>query len=109
MVRTHRQPGPQPISVARQELRQVYLAYVAALLTDIDHYLERDDIDPGGDGATLRLAAMWFTNDELHELAAGFGKLLQPYLDRPAPPDRTRKVLRTIVLPSAESHEQKAT
>jgi hypothetical protein len=50
---------------------------------------------------------MWHTDDELSELAAGFGKLLQAYLDRPATPDRTRRVLRTIVLPGTQSHDQK--
>lgn len=95
--------------LSRRELRQVYLAYVAALLTDIDHYLERDDTDLRRGGATLRIAAMWLSDDELREVAAGFGKLLQPYLDRPATPDRTRRVLRTIVLPGAESADRKET
>jgi hypothetical protein len=43
--------------------------------------------------------------NELRELAAGFGKLLQPYLDRPATPDRTRRVIRTIVLPGDDPPE----
>lgn len=88
--------------LSREDLRQVFLAYVASLLTDIDHYLERDEIDLRAGGATLRIAAMWLTDGELREVAAGFGELLRPYLDLPATPDRTRRVLRTIVLPGPE-------
>ncbi len=91
--------------LSREELRRVFLSHVAALLADIDHYLERDDIDVRRGGATFRIAALWLTNDELRELAAGFGKLLQPYLDRPATPDRTRRVVRTIVLPGDDAPE----
>lgn len=69
------------------------------------NYLERDDTGVRRGGATFRIAALWLTDDELRELAAGFGKLLQPYLDRPATPDRTRRVVRTIVLPGDDAPE----
>lgn len=110
--RTFVKHGPHSVSrselarLGRQELRQVYLAYVAALLTDIDRYLERDDVDLRRGGASLRIAAMWLTDNELRELAAELGKLLQPYLDRAATPDRTRRVLRAIVLPGTEASDQ---
>jgi hypothetical protein len=95
--------------MSREDIRKVFLGHVVALLVDIDGYLARDDIDLRRGGATFRIAATWLTDDELNELAAGFATLLQPYLDRPATPDRTRRILRTIVLPGAESHERKAT
>ena len=91
--------------LSREELRRVFLSHVAALLTDIDHYLERDDTNVRRGGATFRIAALWLTDDELRELAAEFGKLLQPYLDLPATPDRTRRVVRTIVLPGDDAPE----
>jgi DNA-binding transcriptional ArsR family regulator len=91
--------------LSREELRRVFLSHVAALLTDIDHYLERDDTNVRQGGATFRIAALWLTDDELRELAARFGKLLQPYLDLPATPDRTRRVVRTIVLPGDDARE----
>lgn len=91
--------------LSREELHSAFLSHVAALLTDIDHYLERDDTDVRRGGATFRIAALWLTDDELRELAAGFGELLQPYLDRPATPDRTRRVVRTIVLPGDDTPE----
>lgn len=88
--------------LSREELRRVLLSHVAALLADIDHYLERDDSDARRGGATFRIAGLWLTDGELRELAAGFGKLLHPYLEFPATPDRTRRVIRTIVLPGDE-------
>lgn len=110
--RTYVKPGRQNVSrdelaqMSRQDLRRAFLAYVAALLADIDRYLERDDTELRRGGATFRIAALWLTDDELRELAAGFGRLLRPYLDRPATPDRTRRVVRTIVLPGADSRDQ---
>jgi DNA-binding transcriptional ArsR family regulator len=92
--------------LSHEELRRMFLSYVATLLTDIDRYLDRDDADLHPGGATLRIAALWLTDEELRELAAGFGKLLEPYLHRPATPDRTRRILRTIILPDAESGGQ---
>ena len=56
-----------------------------------------------GDRAGYRLAAMWMTDEETNELTRGFLSLLQPYLDNPATPDRTRRILRTIVLPGPDS------
>ena len=76
---------------------------------DIDRYLERGDVELRRGGATFRIAAMWLNDNEFSELTARFVELLQPYLRRPATPDRTRRVLRTIVLPGAESHDLKET
>lgn len=110
--RTYVKPSRQSVSrdelaqMSREDLRRAFLGYVAALLADIDRYLERDDTDLRRGGATFRIAAMWLTDDELNELAAGFGRLLQPYRDRPATPDRTRRIIRTVVLPGADSHDQ---
>lgn len=95
--------------LSHEELRRAFLSYVAALLADIDHYLERDDASLRAGGATLRIAAVWLTDEELRALAAGFGRLLQPYLDRPATQDRSRRVLRTIVLPGTEPNDQNET
>ena len=90
-------------TLSRDELRRTFFAYVATLLADVDSYLERDDAELRRGGATFRIAAAWLTDHELNELAAGYAKLLQPYLDRPATPDRTRRILRTIVLPAPET------
>jgi DNA-binding transcriptional ArsR family regulator len=94
--------GTELAQMSRADLRRAFLAYVAVLLADIDRYLERDDADLRRGGATFRIAALWLTDDELRELAAGYGKLLRPYLDRPATPGRTRRVVRTIVLPATD-------
>jgi DNA-binding transcriptional ArsR family regulator len=91
-------------TLSRDELSQTFLGHVATLLTDIDRYLERDDTELRRGGATFRITALWLTDDELNELATRYLELLKPYLDRPAAPDRTRRILRTIVLPGPEEN-----
>jgi hypothetical protein len=49
------------------------------------------------------MAGLWMTDEELNELTRGFLSLLQPYLANPATPDRTLRILRTIVLPAPDS------
>lgn len=83
--------------------RRAFYGYVAALLTDFDRYLDREHIDLRRDGAGYRMAGMWMTDEELNELTRGFLSLLQSYLANPATPDRTRRILRTIVLPAPDS------
>ncbi len=113
--RTYVKHGVQSVSrdelarMSREDLRRAFLSYVIALLADIDRYLERGDVELRRGGATFRIAAMWLNDNEFTELTARFVELLQPYLRRPATPDRTRRVLRTIVLPGAESRDLKET
>ena len=89
-------------SLSRDELRQTFLGYAATLLADIDRYLERDEAELRGGGATFRIAALWLTDEELGELAGEYLKLLEPYLSRRAASGRTRRIVRTIVLPAPE-------
>ena len=109
LERTYVKPARHNVSpdelaqLSREDRRRVYLSYVAALLADIDHYLEQDDVDLHQSAATFRIAAMWLTDEETNELASRYVKLLQPYLNLPATPDRTRRILRTIVLPGTDS------
>lgn len=105
LERTYVRRGPQQVRrdelarMSREDYRRAFLAYVAALLADIDSYLGRDDIDLHRDGVALRIMAMWLDDQELTDLAHRFSELLQPYLDKPATPDRTRRVLRIIAMP----------
>jgi DNA-binding transcriptional ArsR family regulator len=109
LERTYVKHGRQNVSrdelatMSREELRRAFLSYVAALLVDIDRFLARDEDDLHRGGGTFRVAAMWLTDQELNEIAVEFVRLLQPYLDRPAAPGRSRRVLRTIVLPGTDS------
>lgn len=110
--RTYEKHGRQNVSrdelaqMSREDLRRAFLAYVVALLADIDRYLGREEVELRRGGATFRIAGLWLTDDELSELAAGFARLLEPYLGRSATPDRTLRILRTIVLPRAAGNQR---
>jgi hypothetical protein len=89
--------------------RRAFYGYVAALLADFDRYLDHEDIDMPRDGAGYRMAGIWMTDDELNELIRGFVSLLQQYMANPATPNRTRRILRTIVLPAASTQAEDQT
>lgn len=105
--RTYVKRGPVQISrdelatMSRDDHRRALLAYVAALLADIDLYLDRDQVDFHRDGVACRIMAMWLNDQELTELASRFAKLLKPYLEKPPTPDRTRRILRIVSLPGS--------
>jgi hypothetical protein len=107
--RTYVLPAAPPVSPddlaswTPDDHRRAFYGYTAALLTDFDRYLDQEHIDLRRDGAGYRMAGMWMTDEELNELIRDFLRLLQPYMANPATPDRTRRILRTIVLPAPDS------
>jgi hypothetical protein len=80
-------------------LRTMFTVFVAGLGGHLDHYLERETIDPVADGITFRQAALWLSDEEFAEFFAAFGQFLAPYLANDATPARTRRLLSTILIP----------
>ncbi len=108
--RTYVLHTPPPISGdelagwSPEDHRRAFLGYVAALTADFDRYLARGEVDLVGDGVSYRIAAMWLDEDELRELAREFAALLMPRLANAPTPGRSRRMLRTILLPGTEPH-----
>jgi hypothetical protein len=92
----------QPSEVAAMSLdehAQAFMAYVAGLLTDFDHYLAAGAPDPGRDGASYRVAAMWLTEAEFVDFVRDLQEIAQPRLANAAGKGRRRRMLYSVLLP----------
>ena len=96
----------QPDEVAamtRDEHVNAFLAYVAGLLGDFDHYIATWPQDPIRDGAGYRVAAMWLTDAELTEYLRELAMITQPRLANAPGQGRRRRMLYTVLLPESET------
>ncbi|TDC95698.1 helix-turn-helix domain-containing protein [Actinomadura sp. 7K507] len=83
----------------REQHRHLFRMFTEHLRVDFERYLERANADPAADAVTYRQAALNLTGDELSALAGELSRVLAPYLDLEAAPDRTRVILTTILMP----------
>lgn len=83
-----------------EEHRQAFTTFVATVLGDFDRYLARDQIDLGADLVGYRQAALHLTDDEMREFLAEHRALLARWLEVPSAPDRTRRLITSIVMPA---------
>jgi hypothetical protein len=88
--------------MSADEHRQMFITFVAGLVGDFDSYLAGGDIDLIRDKVRYRLADLWLTDDELHEMAAEITAVIVPRLKNTPGPGRSRRVLRTFLLPGSE-------
>jgi DNA-binding transcriptional ArsR family regulator len=105
------QPRVGPDAAAAMSIedhRGAFVGYIAALLGDFDRYLAGGDVDLARDGVVYRIAALWLDDEELQEMARGFVTFIQPWLDKPATPARTRRILRTVLLPGGDARRGSA-
>lgn len=82
-----------------QDHRAGFLAFVAAIVQDVDVYLARPDVDVVRDGVGYRQAVVWASADEMPELARAMREALAPYLVQGGRPDGDRRVLATVTVP----------
>jgi DNA-binding transcriptional ArsR family regulator len=85
------------------EHRQMFITFVAGLIGDFDSYLAQGDTDLFRDKVRFRLADLWLTDAELRELAAELTQVIVPRLGNAPGPGRTRRALRTFLLPASDS------
>jgi Helix-turn-helix domain len=84
------------------EHAQAFMAFIAGIIADFDHYLARGEPDPLRDGVGYRTAAMWLTDDEFREFGREVAKMIAPRLANPPGPGRKRRLLYTVLLPGGE-------
>ncbi|MFE3187396.1 helix-turn-helix domain-containing protein [Nocardia sp. NPDC059240] len=82
-----------------EEQHRAFMAFVAGLVADFDRYLTRDEIDYVRDGVGYRMFGLWLNDAEFAEFAADLGRVVATRMTNGPAPDRTRRLLRTVVLP----------
>lgn len=85
-------------SMAPEDHRRAFTAFVAGLLADFDRYLEGDP-RPRQDLVGYRTAALWLTDDELVALARDLSAVVAARLELGPGDGRTRRLLSTVVMP----------
>jgi len=89
-------------TMSADEHRRMFITFVAGLVGDFDSYLDGGDVDLFRDKVRYRLADLWLTDAELHELATEITDVVLPRLANRPGPGRSRRVLRTFLLPGSE-------
>jgi hypothetical protein len=85
------------------EHRQAFLTFVAALLADFDRYLDRGDIDLARDLVGYRQAAIHLSDSEMADFLADLREVIEPRLRNVAAPDRIRRMITSIVMPTPDT------
>ena len=80
--------------------RRAFLTFVAGLLADFDRYLDGGGGDLARDLAGYRQNAFHATDEELTAFVTRFRALFAEYAALDARPDRTRRLLTTVLLPA---------
>ena len=94
-------PG-EAAAMTPDEHAQAFMAYVAGLLTDFDHYLAAGPPDPVRDGADYRVGAMWLSDAEFAEFLRDFAAVAQPRLANGPGKGRRRRMVYTVFLPAPD-------
>ncbi|MEV6926032.1 helix-turn-helix domain-containing protein [Dactylosporangium sp. NPDC051485] len=82
------------------EHRQAFTTFVATVLGDFDRYLARGDVDLGADQVGYRQLALHLSDEEMAEFLGELRTLLGRWVEVPPGPDRTRRLLTSIVMPA---------
>lgn len=95
--------GAARTAMTRDDHRQAFTAFAAALLGDFHRYIDREDAMPADDGVVYRQAAMWLTDDEFAELIEKIYALVTADPGEAAGTERKRRVFSIVVVPDKET------
>ena len=90
-------------AMTKEEHAHAFMAFVAGILGDFDRYLATDPIDPAGDGAGYRLAALWLTDAELSEFLRDLAAVIAPRVANAPSKTRRRRLVAGVMLPAPEA------
>ncbi|MGW5672471.1 helix-turn-helix domain-containing protein [Micromonospora sp. NPDC003776] len=90
-------------SMSSEQHRRGFLTFVAGVLADFDRYLDSGGGDLGRDLAGYRQNAFHATDAEAIEFITRLQALFAEYAALGPGPDRTRRLLTTVLLPAPEA------
>ncbi|MGW2544436.1 helix-turn-helix domain-containing protein [Kitasatospora sp. NPDC001574] len=94
-------------SMSLDDHRRGFAAAMAALLTEFNAYLERDEADPSADSVGYRQGTLWLSPDELAEMIGALREVLTSRAANQPSPGRTPHLVSAIFFPSGESPQRK--
>ncbi|WP_173923082.1 helix-turn-helix domain-containing protein [Agromyces sp. Marseille-P2726] len=86
-------------TATRDDHFRYFATFVAGLLGEFGHYLERPEVDLLADGVGYRELVLNLTDDELRELLAELRAVLDAHRHHPRSTDRTPRLIGTITMP----------
>jgi DNA-binding transcriptional ArsR family regulator len=89
-------------NASRDDHMHAFTTFVASLLADFGRYLQRDAIDFERDGVGYRQVALYLNDEEFVQMAAALNTALRPFLELPPAPDRRRRMLSNVLIPTDE-------
>lgn len=90
-------------NISRDDHLHFFTTFVATLLNDFAHYLERDTIDLHADGVGYRQVGLYLSDEEFLQMSIALNQALLPFLSYQPAPNRRRRVLTTIVMPNNDA------
>lgn len=85
--------------LSREEHLRYFSAFLAAVISDFQRYLQQDQIDLIADGVGYRQVSLYLSDEEFVQLAQNINAAILPAIkNEPAPGRRLRK-LTSIVIP----------
>ena len=111
--RTFRVNAAQAVVGAREagdmsadEYFRALTAFSGILIETFGRYLNMPGSDPSRDGVSFRQVRLWLTDDELTSLVTDVTTALGPYLDIERAPERSPRLLSTILMPDPTPGDQ---
>jgi len=83
--------------------RQMFRAFVAALLADFDRYLARGNVDLVRDGVAFGIEGLWLNDAEYRDLMLDIYRVLQPRRVNGPKKGRLRRLLASVLMPADEA------
>lgn len=90
-------------AMSAEDLRQMFMAYTAGLLADIDRYLQGGDIDLLRDGVSFGIEGLWLDDAEYADLLKDLYRVLEGRRANAPKKGRRRRILASVLLPGDDA------
>lgn len=95
--------GPEEAAaMTPEEHRRGFVTFVAGLIGDFDRYLAAGDVDLARDRVGYRQYAAHLTDEEMDVFIDDLRAVIQPRLEHQPSPERTRRLISHILMPSSD-------